>query len=67
MRPASLGSHGDPESSYKGRDGYKDICFPCNREFRQQFQHTVLDAYQQALTQLPRQEQSDPPAPEMKM
>ena len=55
--------------SYTGRDGYKDICFPCTKEFRQQFQQTVLNAYQQALAQLPqrRQEQSGPPAPEMKM
>lgn len=32
--------------SYKGRDGYKDICFPCTKEFRQQFHQAVLDAYQ---------------------
>ena len=23
--------------SYKGRDGYKDVCFPCTKEFRQEF------------------------------
>ena len=59
--------------SYKGRDGYKDICFPCTKEFRQQFQQTVLDAYQQALTQLPQrqqeapQEQEAPPEPQWTM
>ena len=58
--------------SYKGRDGYKDICFPCTKEFRQQFHQAVLDAYQQALTQVPHrqqegQSQEAPPAPEMKM
>lgn len=59
--------------SYKDRNGYKDICFPCTKEFRQQFHQAVLDAYQQSLTQLPQQRQSGtgqeeaPPAPEMKM
>ncbi len=58
--------------SYKGRDGYKDICFPCTKEFRQQFQQTVLDAYQQALTQLPQRqqearEQQEAPAPQWTM
>lgn len=55
--------------SYKGRDGYKDICFPCTKEFHQ----AVLDAYQQSLTQIPQQRQPGmgqeeaPPAPDMKM
>lgn len=58
--------------SYKGRDGYKDVCFPCTKEFRQQFHQAVLNAYQQALTQVPHrqqegQSQEAPPAPEMKM
>jgi len=60
--------------SYKGRDGYKDICFPCTKEFHQQFHQAVLGAYQQALTQLPQRQQERggqfqeaPPAPEMKM
>ena len=60
--------------SYKGRDGYKDICFPCTKEFRQEFHQALLDAYQQALTQLPQRQQEQggqyqeaPPAPEMKM
>ena len=51
---------------YKSGDGYKDICFPCTKEFKQEFDQSVLDAYQQALTQLPQrqdkavQEQSAP-------
>lgn len=60
--------------SYKGRDGYKDICFPCTKEFHQQFHQAVLDAYQQTLAQIPQcqqerggQIQEAPPAPEMKM
>ena len=47
-------------------------CFPCTREFHQQFQQKVLDAYQQELSQLSQrqqasQEQAEPPYPEMKM
>lgn len=57
--------------SYKGRDGYKDICFPCTKEFHQQFHQAVLDAYQHSLTQLPQQnakgQEAAPPAREMKM
>ncbi len=57
---------------YKSSEGYRDICFPCTKEFHQQFQQTVLDAYQQALAQIPqrRQEhqvQEAPPAPQMTM
>lgn len=49
--------------SYKGRDGYRDICFPCTKEFHQQFSDAVVAAYQQALEQLPQrhQEQEAPP------
>lgn len=60
--------------SYKDRNGYKDICFPCTKEFHQQFHQAVLDAYQQSLTQLPQRQQENggqsmdaPPAPEMGM
>ncbi len=59
--------------SYKGKDGYKDICFPCTKEFRQQFHQAVLDAYQQTLDQIPQRRQESggqnqtPPLPEMKM
>lgn len=37
--------------SYQGKKGYTDVCFPCTKEFRQQFNGAVLDAYQQELTQ----------------
>ena len=59
--------------SYKGRDGYKDVCFPCTREFHQQFSDTVVAAYRQELSQLPQRqqeaplEQEAPPAPTMTM
>lgn len=59
--------------SYKGRDGYKDVCFPCTKEFHQQFSDTVVTAYRQELSQLPQrqqeapQEQEAPPAPTMTM
>jgi len=61
--------------SYKAADGYKDICFPCTKQFHRQFQDTVVAAYQQALSQLPQrreparpaQEQEAPPAPQMSM
>ena len=38
--------------SYKVGDEYRDVCFPCTKEFREQFQSTVLGAYQQQLGQL---------------
>ncbi len=37
--------------SYKTRNGHKDVCFPCTREFRQQFNDAVAAAYRQALNQ----------------
>lgn len=38
--------------SYRAGNGeYKDICFPCTREARNQMNEAVLDAYQQALSQ----------------
>ena len=38
--------------SYKAGNGeYKDICFPVTKEFREQLNNAVLDAYQQALLQ----------------
>lgn len=51
---------------YKSGDSYKDICFPCTKEFKQEFDQSVLDAYQQALTQLP-QRQQEQAAPGMGM
>lgn len=37
--------------SRKTGEGYKAICFPVTKEFRQELHNSVLDAYQQALTQ----------------
>lgn len=38
--------------SYKAGNGeYKDICLPVTKEFREQLNQAVVDAYQQALTQ----------------
>ncbi|MBP3509302.1 SpoVG family protein [Oscillibacter sp.] len=42
---------------YKSGDEYKDVCFPCTKEFRQQFNDSVLAAYQQELSQLPQRQQ----------
>ena len=58
--------------SYKTQGGYKDVCFPCTTEFHQELQKAVLDAYRQALTQIPQHQnenrgQEAPPAPDMKM
>lgn len=34
-----------------GNGEYKDICFPVTREFREQMNNAVIDAYHQALAQ----------------
>lgn len=48
--------------SRKTENGYKEICFPVTREFREQLHSAVLDAYRQAVTQnqtaSPRQEEA---------
>ena len=36
---------------------YRDVCFPCTKEFKQQFDQTVLSAYQQAMGQSFQQHQ----------
>lgn len=41
---------------YKTGSEYRDICFPCTKEFHQ----AVLDAYQQAIAQLPQRQQERP-------
>lgn len=44
--------------SYKAGNGeYKDICFPVTKEFREQLNNAVIDAYHQALTQSQAQNQ----------
>ncbi len=47
---------------YKVGSEYKDICFPCTKESREQFNAAVMKAYEQALTQKQSQAQSDAPA-----
>ena len=53
--------------SYKSGGEYRDICFPCTPEFHQQFHQAVLDAYQQALTQLPQRQQTAQATPAQDM
>ncbi len=51
--------------SYKAKSGYRDICFPCTKEFHQRFHRTVLNAYQQELDRLhSRQQVPEQEAPE---
>ena len=46
---------------YKDGHGYyHDICFPCTEEARQQFNKTVLDAYEQSLRQNQQQDNAPP-------
>lgn len=48
--------------SYKAGNGeYKDICFPVTREFRQQLNDAVIDAYQQALNMSQRKGEAQAP------
>lgn len=47
--------------SYQGRKGYTDVCFPCTKEFRQQFNDAVLDAYQQEMAQVFQRSQCQEP------
>lgn len=50
--------------SYKAGNGeYKDICFPCTKDARMEFDDAVLAAYQQALTQAMSQPQQSAPDP----
>ena len=46
--------------SYSAGGQYRDVCFPCTKEFKQEFDQAVLDAYQQQLAQLPQQRQEAP-------
>lgn len=43
--------------SYKAGNEYKDICFPVTKEFREQLNKAVIDAYHQALIQSQNQNQ----------
>lgn len=51
--------------SYKAGNGeYKDICFPCTKESRLEFDKAVLGEYQHQLSQLQSQRQEAAPFPE---
>ncbi len=54
--------------SRKTENGYKEICFPVTKEFREQLHNAVLDAYQQAIalnqTTAPQQEEAHNVAPQ---
>ena len=53
--------------SYKSGNEYRDICVPCTKEFKQEFDRAVLDAYQQQLAQVQRQEAPRQGGPTMTM
>ena len=43
--------------SYKAGNEYRDVCFPCTKECRAEFQNAVLGAYQQQLGQIAQRQQ----------
>lgn len=43
--------------SYKARNGYRDVCFPVTKEFREKVTKTVLDTYQTAKEQVLQEQQ----------
>ena len=52
--------------SYKVGNEYRDVCFPCTAEFREQFQNAVMGAYQYQLSQITqRQQEQGQPAQQM--
>ena len=50
--------------SYKSGNEYKDYCFPCTKEFKREFDETVLDAYHQQLSQKDGMQKDEAPTPE---
>ena len=44
----------------KGKNGYRDICFPCTAEFKQTFDRAVLGAYRMELERQQKPEQAEP-------
>lgn len=44
--------------SFRTTNGYKDICFPCTKEFKQAFDRAVLEAYQQEMRPQEQPEQT---------
>lgn len=52
--------------SRKVGEKYKDICFPCTKEFREELFDTVLAAFEQTMAEQP-QKQTSQQEPEMSM
>lgn len=48
---------------------YKDVCFPCTKEFRQEFNGAVLSAFEQKMADQSQHQTQAPPQqePEMSM
>ena len=44
--------------SRKYKDEYHDVCFPCTKEFKREFDQNILDAYQQKLSEIQGHSQS---------
>lgn len=58
--------------SRKTGDEYKEVCFPVTKDFRQQLHSSILNAYQQAMTQkqtspMQTQGQNNEPQPVVQM
>ena len=45
--------------SRKVQGEYRDVCFPCTKEFKQQFDRQVLDAYNQTPAQNMQKQQAN--------
>ena len=46
---------------YKVGSEYKDICFPCTKESREQFNAAVMKAYEQTISQAHTQAEASAP------
>lgn len=55
--------------SWKVGEKYKDICFPCTKEFRQELFDSVLSAFEQTMAEQTQKQTQKPPQqePEMSM
>ena len=50
--------------SRKVNGAYRDVCFPCTKDFKQQFGQKVLDAYEQSQVQETRKSPEPQEGPE---
>lgn len=47
--------------SYKGRNGeFKDICFPCTKEFKAEFDKAILSEYERTMSQTQTAKKQEP-------